>query len=40
MITLPLKVEDFKYLGKNVTNQINIQEEIRRRQKTWNACSH
>jgi hypothetical protein len=32
------RVEDFKYLGKKLTNQISIQEEIKSRLKSGNAC--
>ena len=31
------KVEEFKYLGTTL-NQNSIQEEIKRRLKSWNAC--
>jgi hypothetical protein len=33
-------VEEFKYLGTNLTNQNSIQEEIRSRLKSANACYH
>jgi hypothetical protein len=33
-------VEDFKYLGKTLTNQNCIQEEIKNRLETRNACCH
>jgi hypothetical protein len=33
-------VAKFKYLGKTVTNQNLIQEEIRRRLNSGNACYH
>jgi hypothetical protein len=33
-------VEEFKYLGKTLTNQNSIQEEIKSRLKTGNACYH
>jgi hypothetical protein len=33
-------VDDFKYLGKTLTNQNSIQEEIKRRLKSGNACYH
>jgi len=33
-------VEDFKYLGTNVTNQNSIQEEIKSKLKSGNACYH
>jgi len=32
------RVEEFKYLGTNLTNQNSIQEEIKRRLKLGNAC--
>ena len=32
------KVEDCKYLGTTLTNQNSIQEEIKSRLKSWNAC--
>jgi len=31
-------VEEFKYLGRNLTDQNSIQEEIKRRLKSRNAC--
>jgi len=31
-------VEEFKYLGPNLKNQNSIQEEIKNRFKSWNAC--
>ena len=34
------RVEEFKYLGKNLTNQNSIQEEIMSRLKSGNACYH
>ena len=34
------KVEEFKYLGRTVTNQNFIQEEIKSRLKPGNACYH
>jgi hypothetical protein len=34
------KVEEFKYLGANLTNQNSIQEEIKSRLKSGNACYH
>jgi len=34
------KLEEFKYLGTALRNQNSIQEEIKRRLKTRNACSH
>jgi hypothetical protein len=33
-------VEEFKYLGKTLTNQNSIQEEINSRLKSVNACYH
>ena len=33
-------VEKFKYLGTNLTNQNYIQEEIKSRVKSGNACYH
>ena len=33
-------VEQFKYLGTTLTNQNSIQEEIKRRLKSGNACYH
>jgi len=33
-------VEEFKYLGITVTNQYYIQEEIKSKQKSGNACYH
>jgi Ser-tRNA(Ala) deacylase AlaX len=33
-------VSQFKYLGTTVTNQNNIQEEIKRRLNSGNACYH
>jgi len=32
------RVEEFKYLGKTLTNQNSIQEEIKSRMKLGNAC--
>ena len=32
------RVEEFKYLGRNVTNQNAIQEEIKSRLMSGNAC--
>ena len=32
--------EEFKYLGTTLTNQNSIQEEIKSRLKSWNACYH
>jgi len=38
---VPLKgLEDFKYLGTTLTNQNSIQEEIKSRLKSGNACYH
>jgi len=34
------KVEVFKYLGTTLTNQNSIQEEIKKRPKSGNACYH
>jgi len=34
------RVEEFKYLGKTLTNQNSIQEEIKSRLKSGNACYH
>jgi hypothetical protein len=34
------RVEEFKYLGTTLTNQNSIQEQIRRRLKSGNACYH
>jgi len=34
------RVEEFKYLGKTLTNQNSIQEEIKSRLKSVNACYH
>ena len=34
------RVENFKYLGANLTNQNSIQEEIKSRLKIGNACCH
>jgi hypothetical protein len=33
-------VEEFKYLGTSLTNQNSIQEEIKRRVQSGNACCH
>jgi len=33
-------VEQFKYLGTTITNQNSIEEEIKSRLKTGNACYH
>ena len=33
-------VEEFKYLGKTLTNQNSMQEEIKSRLKPGNACNH
>jgi hypothetical protein len=32
------RVEEFKYLGSNLTNQHYIQEEVKSRIKSGNAC--
>ena len=34
------RVEEFKYLGRTLTNQNSIQEEIKSRLKSRNACYH
>ena len=34
------RVEEFKYLGTNLTNQNAIQEEIKSRLRSGNACYH
>ena len=34
------RVEEFKYLGKYLTNQNSIQEEIKSRMKSRIACNH
>jgi len=34
------RVEELKYLGTNLTNQNSIQEEIKSRLKSGNACYH
>ena len=34
------RVEEFKYLETTLTNQNSIQEEIKRRVSSGNACSH
>jgi hypothetical protein len=34
------RVEQFKYLGKTLTNQNSIQEVIKNRLKSGNACYH
>ena len=34
------RVEQFKYLGAIITNQNSIQEEIKSRLKSGNACCH
>jgi len=34
------RVEEFKYLGTTLTNQNSIQEEIKSRLKSGNACCH
>jgi len=33
-------VEDFRYLGTTLTYQNSIQDEIKSRLKSWNACYH
>ena len=34
------RVEEFKYLGRTITNQNPIDEEIKSRLKSGNACYH
>jgi hypothetical protein len=34
------RVEEFKYLGTALMNQNSVQEEIKSRQKSGNACYH
>jgi len=34
------RVEQFKYMGTNLTNQNSIQEEIKSRLKSGNTCYH
>jgi hypothetical protein len=34
------RVKQFKYLGTTLTNRNSIQEEIKSRLKSWNACYH
>jgi hypothetical protein len=34
------RVEEFKYLGTTLTNKDSIQEEIKNRLKSGNACYH
>ena len=34
------RVEEFKYLGKTLTNQNSIAEEIKSRLRSGNACYH
>jgi len=34
------RVEQFKYLGITITNQISIQEEMKSRLKSGNTCCH
>ena len=34
------RVKEFKYLGTTITNQDSIQEEIKSRLKSGNACYH
>jgi len=34
------RVEEFKYLGTTLTNKYSIQEEIKSRLKSGNACYH
>jgi hypothetical protein len=34
------RVEQFKYLGRNLMNRNSVQEEIKRRLKSGNPCHH
>jgi hypothetical protein len=34
------RLEQFKYLGKAITNNNCIQDEIKSRLKSWNVCYH
>jgi len=34
------RVEEFKYLGTTLKHQNSIQEEMKSRWKSWNACCH
>jgi len=34
------RVEQFRYLGTTLANQISVQEEIKSRMKSGNACCH
>ena len=34
------RVEEFKYLGRTLTNQNSVEEEIKSRLKLGNACYH
>jgi len=34
------RVEEFKYMGKTLTNQSSIAEEIKRRLRSGNVCYH
>jgi len=34
------RVEDFRYLGKTLINKNSVQEEIKSRLKSGNACYH
>jgi len=34
------RIEELRYLGTTLTNQISIQEEVKRRLKSGNACYH
>ena len=34
------RVEEFKYLGTTLTNQNSVQEEIKSRLRSGNACYH
>jgi hypothetical protein len=40
LIIVPERVEEFRYLGTNLTNQNSIQEEIKSRLKSVSACYH
>jgi len=40
MIRKSERVEQFKYLGTTLTNQNSMQEEIKSRLKSGNACYH
>jgi len=32
------RVKEFKYMGKTLTNQNSLQEEMKNRLNSWNAC--